>query len=170
MPFTYRLQKVLNYRIQKKEEQLEVVRKAQQEIVRIQTEINKKHEEIKVLRKNMYSYHHTMIESYDVYIEHLTKLIEKLEVEKQQAIERLNIEKEKLAEIEKGIKALEKHKEKAYEAYLEEEKEAEMRMLNEIAGLKHFAMMQEKKQEELDELLALEALQQQESGLNFDEY
>jgi len=109
-----------------------------------------------------------MLKSYDVYIEHLYKLIEKLEEEKRQAIQRLEEEKEKLAEMEKGIKALEKHKEKALEVYLEEEKDAEMRMLNEIAGLKHFSMMQEKKEEELEELLLLESQKQVESRLDFD--
>lgn len=167
MPFVYRLQKVLNFRIQKKDEQLEVVRKAKQEVLRIQAEIDKKYEEIKVLRINMRTAHHTMMESYDVYIEHLYKLIEKLEEDKKLAIEKLNEEQEKLAEMEKAIKALEKHREKAHEAYLEEEKQAEMRTLNEIAGLKHFAMMQEQKIEELEDQEKLK-LKEEESRLDLD--
>ena len=40
MPFRYNLQKILNFRITKRDEQLEVVRKAQLEVQRIQQEID----------------------------------------------------------------------------------------------------------------------------------
>lgn len=151
MPFRYRLDKVLKYRIQKRDEQLNVVRQAQQEVLRIQAEIDKNLNSIALLRKSIRSAHHTLMENYDVYIKHLEEIVKQLEVEKQAAIDKLNEEKEKLAELEKAVKVLEKHKEKMKEQYKEEEKKAEMKKLDEIASQKHFAKMQQRILEELEE-------------------
>ena len=46
MPFKYRLQKVLDFRIRKKEEQLLVVQKAQQAVYEAEDNIRKNDEEI----------------------------------------------------------------------------------------------------------------------------
>lgn len=151
MRFVYRLQKVLNFRIQKKDEQLDVVKEAEKEVRRIQGEIDQKHNEIAVLRKNMYLAPHTMMENYDIYIKHMYEVIEQLEEEKRQAIIRLQEEKEKLYELEKAVNVLEKHKEKALLAFKEEEKKAEMKQLDEIAGQRYFAQSLEKKADELAE-------------------
>lgn len=151
MPFRYRLDKVLKYRIQKRDEQLNVVREAQNEVLRIQAEIDKNRNSVMLLRKSIYSAPHTLMESYDVYIKHLNEVIEQLEIDKQEAIKRLEEEKEKLAELEKAVKVLEKHKEKLHEQYKEEEKKAEMKILNEVAGQKHYAKTQEKLLEQLEE-------------------
>lgn len=152
MPFVYRLQKVLNYRIQKKDEQIEVVKLAERYVQRIQEEIDKRKQTILDLRKSMYSASHLMIESYDIYIKYLNDEIDTLEEEKIRAIEKLQQEREILIELEKGVKVLEKHKEKVHEQYKEEEKKVEMRRLDEVAGLKHYAKTQEFKREELEEL------------------
>ena len=48
MPFRYRLQKVLDFRIRKKEEQLTVVQKAQQAVYEAEENIRKNDEEIKM--------------------------------------------------------------------------------------------------------------------------
>ena len=151
MPFHYRLQKVIKYRMQKRDEQLDVVRIAQNEVLRIQAEIDKNKNSVALLRKTIRSAHHTMMENYDTFIKHLDDIIEKLEIDKQAAIDRLNDEKEILAELEKAVKVLEKHKEKMYEQYKEEEKYAEMKILNEVAGQKHYSKMQEKILEQLEE-------------------
>ncbi|HSA07594.1 MAG TPA: flagellar export protein FliJ [Candidatus Gastranaerophilales bacterium] len=151
MPFRYRLEKVLKYRIQKRDEQFNVVREAQNEVLRIQAEINKNINTVNLLRKSMRSAPYSMMESYDVYIKHLYTIIEELEEEKQKAIERLEEEKEKLKELEKAVNVLEKHKEKAYDQYKEEEKRAEMKRLDEVAIQKYFAKMKEKIEEELSE-------------------
>jgi flagellar export protein FliJ len=150
MPFVYRLQKILNFRIQKKDEQIEVVKRAEREVQRIQNEINKNKNTVSVLRKSMYSAPHIMMEKYDQYIKHLYDIIDELEVEKQQAIEKLNEEKAKLVELEKAVKVLEKHKEKAALYYKEEQDKIEMKRLDEVAGLKHFAKTQESIQEEME--------------------
>lgn len=151
MPFRYRLEKVLKYRIQKRDEQINVVREAQNEVMRIQAEIDKNINTITLLRKTMRTADHTMMEAYDTYIKHIDEVIKKLEEEKQEAIKRLEEEKEKLKEMEKEVNVLEKHKEKAHELYKEEEKKAEMKRLDEVAGQKHFAKMQQKITEDLSE-------------------
>ena len=151
MPFKYRLDKVLKYRIQKRDEQLNVVIEAQKEVQRIQAEIDKNKNSVALLRKTIYTAHHTLMENYDNYIKHLDEIIAQLEIKKQEAIDRLNEEKEKLAELEKAVKVLEKHKEKMLEQYKKEEKQAEMKILNEVAGQKHYAKMQEKIREQLEE-------------------
>lgn len=151
MPFKYRLEKVIKYRIQKRDEQLNVVIEAQREVQRIQAEINKNKNSVALLRKSIYSAHHTLMENYDTYIKHLDEIIAQLEIKKQEAIDILNEEKEKLAELEKAVKVLEKHKEKMHEQYKEEEKKAEMKILNEVAGQKHYAKMLEKIKDQLEE-------------------
>ena len=53
MPFRYNLQKILNFRITKRDEQIEVVKRAQMEVDRIQNEINKKYQEIANTKADM---------------------------------------------------------------------------------------------------------------------
>ena len=53
MPFRYRLQKVLEFRIRKKEEQLMVVQKAQQAVFIAEENIRKNDEEIRTTKINM---------------------------------------------------------------------------------------------------------------------
>ncbi|MCK7485708.1 MAG: hypothetical protein MZU97_09250 [Bacillus subtilis] len=94
MPFVYRLEKVLTYRIKKKEEQLNIVRQAIAEVQRIQDEINKNKSASISLRQNMRSAAHIMMESYDIYIKHINDVIDQLEIEKQAAIQRLEEEQQ----------------------------------------------------------------------------
>ena len=53
-----------------------------------------------------------------------------------------------LKEREKEVKVLEKHKEKAREVYIEEEKQAENKLLSEVAVQKHFEKTRNRKEEE----------------------
>ena len=155
MPFRYNLQKVLNFRITKRDEQLEVVRKAQLEVQRIQQEIDNKYKEIASVQADMRHAQPIMLESYDNFIKHLYKQIEELEIQKQEAIRVLEEEKKKLEEYEQNVKVLEKHKEKKKEEYLKEEKELELKQLNETASIKHFRMQREQQEElELEEYLS----------------
>jgi len=151
VPFHYRLDKVLKYRIQKRDEQINVVLEAQREVQRIQAEIDKNKNSVALLRKTIYQAHHTLMENYDTYIKHLDEIIAQLEIKKQEAIDILNEEKEKLAEMEKAVKVLEKHREKMLDQYKEEQKQAEMKTLNEVAGQKHYAKMQARIQEQIEE-------------------
>jgi len=152
--FVYRLEKVLKYRINKKDEQLQRVIAAQREVQRIQGEIDKNKQTIITLRQSMMQADHTMLEQYDIYIKHLYDVIDDLEIQKVQAIRKLEEEKRILEELEKSIKALEKHKEKAYDRWKEEEKIAEMKLMDEVGAQKHFQKMLEKKnEEEIEEML-----------------
>ena len=52
MPFVYRLQKILDFRIRKKEEQLIVVQKAQQEVYQAEQRIRENEAEIQQTIQN----------------------------------------------------------------------------------------------------------------------
>lgn len=154
MPFRYRLQKVLDFRIKKKEEQLQEVLKAKQEVDRIQSLIDENNLEItgviKVMRTTT---DYRQMDSYDKYLKHLYVKGEELEKQKQEAIKILEEEQAKLVEREKEVKVLEKHKEKAIEAYKEEQKAIENKELSEIAVQKYFQKTKAKKEEDEEEEL-----------------
>lgn len=165
MPFKYRLQKVIEYRIRKKEEQLQIVIKAQAEVARIEGLIEQNKQAIIKTRQDMRVANPIMYESYDNFLHHLYEVGEKLEVERQEAIQKLEEEKKILVEREKDIKILEKHKEKMKEAYIAEEKAAELKRLSEVAVQKHFAKTKANEEEAY-----LEELQMMKEGRNTNEY
>ena len=134
MPFIYRLQKILEIRIRKKEEQLQVVIKAQEEVNRIELLILKNKEQIQELTIQMRSANPMMYEQYDNFIKHLWKEDEKLNRQKQEAIDNLNKEKEILKVKEQEVNVLEKHKENQKEEYIKEQKALELKELSEIGN------------------------------------
>lgn len=149
MPFRYKLQRFLDFRIRKKEEQLQEVLKAKAEVERIQGLIDANRQEINGVIKTMrMTKDYRMMDSYDKYLKHLYVKEEELFEQKRMAEEQLEIEKQKLVEREKEVKVLEKHKEKAKEAYIEEEKQAENKLLSEVAVQKHFQKTRDRKEEE----------------------
>ena len=86
MPFRYRLQKVLDFRIRKKEEQLQEVLKAKNEVDRIQGLIDENNREIAGVIKTMRSTtDFRMMDSYDKYLKHLYEKGEELENQKKEA-------------------------------------------------------------------------------------
>ena len=149
MPFRYRLQKFLEIRIRKKEEQLQEVIKAQSEVDKIELSIIKNNKDIQDTRVNMRKSDPMMYEGFDNFLKHLYEIGEQLELEKQEAIKKLEEEKEKLREREKEVNVLEKHKEHKREEYLQEQKALELKQLNEIGAQKHFAKTREKQEEEM---------------------
>lgn len=153
MPFRYRLQKILDFRIRKKEEQLQNVRNAQAMVLKIEGLIERNNQEISSTRVNMRQADFSMYEAFDNYLKHLYIKGENLEVDRQKAQEALDEEKDKLRELEKAVKVLEKHKEHSREAYLEEEKQAELKRLSEVAIQKYFAKTRDQQEEELAELM-----------------
>ena len=153
MPFRYRLQKILDFRIRKKEEQLQVVQKAQQAVFEAEENIRKNNEEIRVTQINMRQANPMMYETYDKYLIHLWEKAEQLEQIRQEAQRRLDIEKQKLIKLEQGVKVLEKHKEKNREAYIAEEKAAELKQFSELGVTRFFAQSKEKQEEEEKEVL-----------------
>ena len=163
MPFRYRLQKVLDFRIRKKEEQLMVVQKAQQEVFIAEENIRKNNEEIRQTQINMRQADPMMYETYDNYLIFLWDKAEKLEQIRAEAQEVLDMEKAKLVKLEQAVKVLEKHKEKNREAYLEEEKKAELKQFSELGVQRFFNQSKERQEEEDREIL--KQLEQLEGGL-----
>ena len=153
MPFRYRLQKILDVRIRDKEKQLQEVRKAQAAVVKIEGLIERNNKEISQTRINMRQADFMMYESYDNFLKHLYVVGENLEIDRQNAQEILNQEKEKLQE-------------HAKENNLEEEKAAELKRLSEVAVQRHFAKSRETKEKKKK---ILKQLEQIENG-NFYEY
>lgn len=150
MPFVYRLQKILDFRIRKKEEQLLVVQKAQQEVYIAEEKIRQNEAEIQQTIQNKKTADYRMMEYYDNYLHHLWDKADALELERQRLQRILDEEKMKLVKLEQAVKVLEKHKEKQKEAYLEEEKAKELRQFSEIGVQRFFIQAREKEEEELE--------------------
>ncbi len=163
MPFVYRLQKILDFRIRKKEEQLLVVQKAQQAVFEAEENIRKNNREILETKQNMRKADPMMYETYDKYLIHLWEKAEQLEQIRAEAQKVLDEEIRKLVLLEQAVKVLEKHKEKHKEAYIEEEKAAELKRYSELGVTRFFRQSQEKlEQEEADILKQLEAIDKSE--------
>ncbi len=153
MPFRYRLQKVLEFRIRKKEEQLQVVQKAQMAVLEAEENIRKNEEEIRTTKINMLKADPMMYEAYDKYLVHLWEKAEKLEAIRVELQQKLDEEKAKLVKLEQGVKVLEKHKEKNREAYIAEEKAAELKQYSELGVTRYFRQSQERAEAEEEEIL-----------------
>ena len=158
MPFRYRLQKVLEFRIRKKEEQLLVVQKAQQAVFKAEEDIRKNEEEIRTTKLNMRQADPMMYDTYDKYLVHLWEKAEQLEQVRQEAQRILDIEKAKLVKLEQGVKVLEKHKEKNTDAYIAEEKATELKKYSELGVTRFFRQRQEKLEEDEAVLKQLEQI------------
>ena len=152
MPFVYRLQKILDFRIRKKEEQLLVVQKAQQEVYLAEQRIRENEEEIQQTIQNRKNSDYKMMEYFDKYLHHLWDKADalKAELDRVQAI--LDEEKMKLVKLEQAVKVLEKHKEKQKELYLEEQKAIELRQFSEIGVQRFFIQAREREEDELAEI------------------
>ena len=153
MPFRYRLQKVLEFRIRKKEEQLMVVQKAQQAVFIAEENIRKNNQEIQDTKTNMRKADPMMYETYDKYLIYLYEKAKQLEEIRIEAQRKLDEEKQKLVKLEQAVKVLEKHKAKNREAYIAEEKAAELKKYSELGVTRFFAQSQERQEEEAKELL-----------------
>ena len=152
MPFVYRLQKILDFRIRKKEEQLLVVQKAQHEVFLAEQKIKENEAEIQQTIENRKTADYKMMEYYDKYLHHLWDKADALEQERARLQAILDEERAKLVKLEQAVKVLEKHKEKQKEAYLEEEKAKELRQFSEIGVQRFFIQNKEKQEDELNEL------------------
>lgn len=148
MPFRYRLQKILEIRIRKRDEQIQVVIKAQEEVNRIELLIIKNLEEIQNLTQQMRQANPMMYEQYDTFIKHLWEKDKKLQLEKQEALDALEKEKEILKTKEQEVNVLEKHKEHQRDDYIKEQKALELKELNEIGSQKFFIKNREKQEEQ----------------------
>ena len=163
MPFVYRLQKILDFRIRKKEEQLMVVLKAQQAVYEVEERIRQNQAEIQQTIESKKTADFRMMEYYDNYLHHLWDKADALEAERQQLQAILDEEKQKLVKCEQEVKVLENHKEKQKDAYLEEEKAKELKQFSEI-GVQRFFIQNKEKNE--DEELELQRIINETEGLD----
>ena len=154
MPFKYRLQQFLEIRINKRDEQPQVVQECQEEVFRIEGLIAQNNQNIQDTRINMRKSDPRMYDGFDKFLKHLYEEGEKLEVQRQNALNILHKEEETLRQREKEVNVLEKHKEHKKEEFLYEEKMLELKNLNEIGSQKHFMRSREAAYEaELEEML-----------------
>ena len=153
MPFVYRLQKILDFRIRKKEAQLLEVQKAQSALYQAEEDIRRNLMEIEGTKQNMRRCDYTMMEAYDKYLHHLWDKGDQLEVVRQEKEAILKQEMMKLVELEQAVKVLEKHKEKNKEEFLKEEKSAELKNYSELGVQRYFQQTQERISDEEEELL-----------------
>ena len=154
MPFVYRLQKVLEFRIRAKEQQLLVVQKAQQDVYLQEEKIRQNEAEIRQTIQNKRTADFRMMEYYDNYLHHLWDKADALEQERRRLQAILDEEQKKLVKLEQAVKVVEKHKEKQREAYLEEQKAIELKQFSEIGVQRFFIHSREEAEEqELQERL-----------------
>jgi len=153
MPFRYRLQKVLDFRINQKEEQRMQVQKAQKAVYQAEQDIKKNEQDIQDTKDGMRQADPMMYEAYDNFLQHLWQKAEELEARRQELQRLLDIEVAKLVKCEQAVKVLEKHKEKSKEAYIAEEKAAELKQFSELGVTRFFKQAQERNEEEEKELL-----------------
>ena len=154
MPFVYRLQKVLEFRIRAKEQQLLVVQKAQQDVYLQEEKIRQNEAEIRQTIQNKRTADFRMMEYYDNYLHHLWDKADALEQERRRLQAILDEEQKKLVKLEQAVKVVEKHKEKQREAYLEEHKAIELKQFSEIGVQRFFIHSREEAEEqELQEQL-----------------
>lgn len=148
MPFVYRLQKILDFRIRKKEEQLLVVQKAQQDVYIAEEKIRQNEAEIQQTIQDRKTADFKMMEYYDKYLHHLWDKADALEQERQRLQAILEEEQRKLVKLEQAVKVVEKHKEKQREAYLEEQKAIELKQFSEIGVQRFFIHSREEAEEQ----------------------
>ena len=149
MPFRYRLQKVLDFRINQKEEQRIKVQKAQQAVYKAEDDIKKNQQDIVDTKEGMRRCDPMMYEAYDNYLQHPWEKAEQLEAIRQELQKKLDEELQKLVKCEQAVKVLEKHKEKNKEIYLQEEKAAELKQFSELGVTRFYKQNLERAEEEL---------------------
>lgn len=154
--FIYRLQKVFELRERRKKEQEQRVIDAQKRVREVEVSIEEKQNEIRSVRKNMLASPHTLMAAHDDFIHHLNGQLEQLYIDLDKAKAALAHERQLLIKAQADLEALIKHKEKAREEWLEEEKKLEMKRLDEVAGQRYFRAQFEKAEDEAMEALLSE--------------
>lgn len=153
MPFRYRLQKILDFRINQKEEQRMKVQKAQQAVFQAEQDIKKNNQDILDTKEGMRAADPMMYEAYDKFLKHLWEKAEQLEAVRVDLQKKLDIEVQKLVKCEQAVKVLEKHREKNKDIYMQEEKAAELKQFSELGVTRFFKQNQERAEEEEKEIL-----------------
>jgi flagellar export protein FliJ len=137
-------------RERKKKEQEQVVNDAQNAVRKVQVRLDAKVAEREDVRHQRKTANPMMLDNIDkLLIRYAEQIVEiKTELEEVQRI--LKEEEAKLAICRQELEALEKHRERAKEEWLEEENQAEMKLLDEVASQRYFRQMVESAQEAVD--------------------
>lgn len=136
--FAYRLQKVFELRERKKKQQEQRVIEAQRHVRDIELAIEEKKNEMRIVQQNMRTAPHTLMTAHDDFLQHLNIQLDMLYDDLRQAQAILEEERKLLIKAQADLEALNKHKEKAREEWLEEEKRQEMKVLDEVGGQRYF--------------------------------
>lgn len=128
------------------------------EIARVEGMIQANLKQVQDTREGMRMADALMLQHYDTFLQTLYQKDVQLKERKKLAIRFWREQMEILQELEKGVKVLEKHKERKLEEYKEEEKQIELRQLNEVGSLRHFARTRQEQEEELSYLEELSQL------------
>ncbi|MEB3244425.1 MAG: flagellar export protein FliJ [Vampirovibrionales bacterium] len=151
--FAYRLQKVFELRERKKQEQERRVQQATEAVKLAKQRVQANRDEHKQVLNHMYRSPSTMYEYHDRYLNKLDVLLVQLKASLEEAEQRLQEEREKLLKAQAELDALVKHKDKAYEEWQAEEKQLDMRRLDEVAGQRYFRQQAQNAQDDLAEAL-----------------
>ena len=147
MPFRYRLQKVLDFRINQKEEQLMRVQKAQAAVNEAERNIAMNNQAIVDAKNGMRTADPSLYDYYDKFLKHLYDEAERLEQIRQELQAILDEEIRKLVKCEQNVKVLEKHKDQKKEIYIQEEKSEELKRFSELGVTRFYRKKTENSQQ-----------------------
>jgi flagellar biosynthesis chaperone FliJ len=156
--FVWRLLKVYEMYERRKSAQEQRVQEAEERYRQAELAVEQQKQMIVQLKLEQKTAHYLYLETYDRYLR--VAHTELLELEEQKQVRHQEVEEEqaKLREIQQDIDALEKHREKSKEAWIEEEKAIEMKQLDEIGAQRYFRQVaiEQEEAEIAAELAALE--------------
>jgi flagellar biosynthesis chaperone FliJ len=153
--FVWRLLKVYEMYQRRKQAQEQRVQEAEARYRAAVADVANQQQTIVKLKQDMKTAHYTYFEIYDRYLEVAHQELVRLEQVRDMRLEEITEEKRKLREIQQDIDALEKHREKSREVWLEEEKAIEMKQLDEIGAQRYFRQMAEVLEEQAQQAEAL---------------
>ena len=148
--FVYRLQKIYELRERRVKEQEQKVIEARRKVQEKQAEIEAKKHEMKLVRENMMQASHLLMGDHDRYLFKASQDLEVLHEELAQRERKLVEEGKLLQQYQAELEALEKHKEKAREEWQEEQKQIELKQLDEVASQRYFRQKAVEAEEEAE--------------------
>jgi len=151
--FVYRLQKIYELRERRVKEQEQKVIEARRRVQEKQAEIEAKKHEMHLIRENMLQASHLLMGDHDRYLYKCNMDLDRMQEELVVRQKKLKEENKLLLQYQAELEALEKHKEKAQEEWQEEQKQLELKTLNEVASQRFFRQTQAKEAEEAEERL-----------------
>lgn len=154
MAFRYRLQKIYDLRERRLRAQEKRVREAADAVEAAQAAENAKRQDITKTQAERLQAHHMQWTLYDKWLRKLDRELDRLIEETHAAKRHLDEEREKLLKAQADLEALNKHRDRAKEEWQEEEKQREMKQLDEVATQRYFRATQAAQLEEIEDAAA----------------